>query len=332
MYSGGLEEQTTLNTPVTPRSRKFTRARCHKEGQIDVRSTNKIYYRRTFKFTMAWEQRGTTKVYYRSKRLNGRVIKKYYGTGRTAQLAYEEDLRKQEAIEQERAMRKEIQALDQQTNSVRDMTRTITNAHFLLGGYHQHHRGEWRKQRQQIITCTGDTFMLPQTQEQKKLLIEDIESLVQQAMRGDESTLPAIKQFLDNAPYLWQDVFSVTKKVEKAWITTIAQQNLFTQEALIREVSELKKLLQAEYSSTLESLVIESICTCFLAYKQAELTASQQLQHYGTALTQAQQNHLTACQKRYLLAVKELARIRQLLTPRNTTVLNIANQQQVNVT
>jgi hypothetical protein len=174
--------------------------------------------------------------------------------------------------------------------------------------------------------------MLLQTQEQKKLLIEDVESLVQQAMRGDESTLPAIKQFLDNAPQLWQDVFSVTKKVERAWITTIAQQNLFTQEALIREVAELKNMLQTEFSSRLESLVIESICTCFLAYKQAEGAAAQQLQHYGNALTQMQEQHLSACQKRYLLAIKELARIRQLLTPRNTTVLNIANQQQVNLT
>ena len=77
--------------------------------------------------------------------------------------------------------------------------------------------------------------------------------------------------------------------------------------------------------------VIETICTCFLAYKQAELAAAEQLKRYGNALTQAQEQHLSACEKRYLLAIKELARIRQLLTPRTTTVLNFANQQQVNV-
>ena len=91
---------------------------------------------------MAWEQRGLQKVYYRSRRINGRATKIYYGAGRTAQLAYEEDLRQQEARERERATRKEIQALDLQTDSLSDMTRTIANAHLLLAGYHQHHRGE----------------------------------------------------------------------------------------------------------------------------------------------------------------------------------------------
>jgi len=40
---------------------------------------------------------------------------------------------------------------------------------------------------------------------------------------------------------------------------------------------------------------------------------------------------VTATLKRYLSTIRELARIRQLLIPRTTTVLNIAQQQQVNV-
>jgi hypothetical protein len=68
-----------------------------------------------------------------------------------------------------------------------------------------------------------------------------------------------------------------------------------------------------------------------LAYKQAELSAAEQLRRYGIALTQAQENHLSACQKRYLSAIRELGRIRQLLAPRTTTVVNFAGQQQINV-
>ena len=72
--------------------------------------------------------------------------------------------------------------------------------------------------------------------------------------------------------------------------------------------------------------------TTWLAWKQAELSSAQQLQrNNGIGLTQAQQNHLTACQKRYLAAIRELARIRQLLKPRTTNIVNIADKQQVNI-
>src|SRR5262249_15147855 len=126
-------------------------------------------------------------------------------------------------------------------------------------------------------------------------------------------------------------VFGLVKRVENAWIRTIAGQDLLTRETLVRQVDDLKKTLQAECSSPLECLVVETISTTWLAWKQAELSAAQQIQRHGNPLTQAQENHLTACQKRYLLAVKELARIRQLLTPRTTTVVNIADKQQVNL-
>jgi hypothetical protein len=40
---------------------------------------------------------------------------------------------------------------------------------------------------------------------------------------------------------------------------------LLTRETLIRQVDDLKRTLQADFSSPLESLVVETITTCFLA-------------------------------------------------------------------
>jgi len=174
--------------------------------------------------------------------------------------------------------------------------------------------------------------MVPQIQGHEKLSLEDLNAIIDRAMTGDESTLPTIKQWLDKDPTIWLAVCGLAKRVESAWIQAIAKQDLITREALERQVIDLKRTLQAEYSSPLEHLIIDTITTTWLAWKQAQLSAAQQIQRYGNTLTQAQQNHLTACQKRYLLAVKELARIRQLLTPRTTTVVNIADKQQVNLT
>jgi len=162
--------------------------------------------------------------------------------------------------------------------------------------------------------------------------LDTLTSLLQRATTGDESSVLIIKQLLDQAPAaILHEVFSITKKVENAWIRTIARQDLLTRETLERQVGSLKTTLGAQSSSPLEHLIIETICTTWLAYKQAELAAAQQLQrNNGIGLTQVQQNHLTACQKRFLTALRELAKIRQLLKPR-TTVVNIADTQQVNI-
>jgi NADPH-dependent ferric siderophore reductase len=174
-------------------------------------------------------------------------------------------------------------------------------------------------------------MLITTTEGQETSSFDTLAVLVRQAMAGDNQSLPAIVSLLDQVPTIWEEAFSITKRVERAWIQTIAGQDLITREALKRQVAALKSTLEAESISPLELLVIETICTTWLAWKQAELSAAERLRSYGIALTQAQEHHITACQKRYLGAIRELARIRQLLAPRSTTVLNIANQQQVNV-
>jgi hypothetical protein len=105
--------------------------------------------------------------------------------------------------------------------------------------------------------------MVPQIRD--SLSIEEMEMLLQRAMEGDENGLPAIRSLLDKAPAYWQSAFGLVQRVEKAWIQTIAGQDLLTRETLIRQVDDLKRTLQADFSSPLESLVVETITTCFLA-------------------------------------------------------------------
>ena len=281
---------------------------------------------------MAWEHRGHQQFYYKSRRVNGRVIKKYYGTGPRAQEAYLTDKQRQELRDQERATRKLIEALDSQTDTLNCITRTLVKAHLLLAGYHQHHRGDWRKRSKQIITQQEGDSMITTLTVQEIPSIDDLEPLIQKAMTGDEASLIAIRTFFDQTPTIWQEAFNITKKVETAWIQTIAGKDLLTREGLERQVNSLKTTLIAQSSSSLEHLIIENICTTWLAWKQAELAAATQLQrNNGMGLTQIQQNHLTACQKRYLWAIRELAKMRQLLAPRTKNILNIAKNQQVNI-
>ena len=279
---------------------------------------------------MAWENRGSTQeYYYQSRRINGHVRKIYIGSGVGAQKAYVMDQQRQAQRAQEHVFWKKIEALNTQTETLRDTTRTLIKAHLLTHGFHQHKRGDWRK-RHTHITQEGDHMTITALAVQENLSIDTLTSLVHSAMTGDETTLPAIRSLLDQAPAIWRETFNISQRVEQAWIQTIAGHDLMTREALIRQVAALRVTLEVESYSPLECLIIETICTTWLAYKQAELSAAERLRS-GLALSGQQENHLTACLKRYLSAIRELARIRQLLAPRSTTVLNIAQQQQVNL-
>jgi hypothetical protein len=105
---------------------------------------------------MGWEKRGSAgRYYYRSQRVNGRVVKKYVGNGETAEIVAGIDaLRRAEReieCEIERAEHEEEQArLAEIEQIVDDLDQAVSSAFraALVGaGYHQHARGQWRKKR-----------------------------------------------------------------------------------------------------------------------------------------------------------------------------------------
>jgi hypothetical protein len=102
---------------------------------------------------MGWE-RG--RYYTRSRKVNGRVIREYVGSGDLAELAAEMD-----AIERQRkqiegaaihAEREELQALDGTLDEVNDAADLLARAALAAAGFHQHKRGEWRKRREQDVS------------------------------------------------------------------------------------------------------------------------------------------------------------------------------------
>jgi hypothetical protein len=98
---------------------------------------------------MGWERQG--RYYYRVRKVGGRVVRQYVGTGRVAELAAQLDAieREKRAAERaaERAKRAELQALDAPLNELNDLAELVAHAALLAAGFRQHHRGEWRKRR-----------------------------------------------------------------------------------------------------------------------------------------------------------------------------------------
>src|SRR5262245_36938658 len=99
---------------------------------------------------MGWD-RG--RYYTRSKKVNGRVVREYIGTGGVAELVARRDALKRERRQREalklRQEKAELDALATDLKALTDLTDLAARAALQAAGFHQHKRGEWRKRREQ---------------------------------------------------------------------------------------------------------------------------------------------------------------------------------------
>ena len=99
---------------------------------------------------MAWEQRGGRQCYYRAKRVNGRVVKTYMGTGAAGEAAAAEDQRAREQRCDNRRRRDEVQRelipAELLIAELVALAMELTQSTLLAAGLHEH-RGAWRRRR-----------------------------------------------------------------------------------------------------------------------------------------------------------------------------------------
>jgi hypothetical protein len=99
---------------------------------------------------LAWERRGSNLYYYQSKRIDGRVRKKYVGTGHVAQaLAHaDETIRKSRAAHSTRTRveLEEARTLASAGEELCEAADILAVAQLVAAGYHRH-KGEWRMRR-----------------------------------------------------------------------------------------------------------------------------------------------------------------------------------------
>jgi hypothetical protein len=102
--------------------------------------------------TMGWEtRRGSGHYYTRSRKVNGRIIREYVGSGLVAELAARQDAeaRAQRLAERERLQHEAARWASASTplKELGQLLDGLTAATLIAAGYHQHHRGAWRKRR-----------------------------------------------------------------------------------------------------------------------------------------------------------------------------------------
>ena len=95
---------------------------------------------------MGWEQRGSYQYYIRKEKRHGRTVRISYGRGQAAITAATADAQRRQAQETAQGARAHLATLDRHLDEVIRLIACLVQAHFLVAGYHQHHRSEWRKQ------------------------------------------------------------------------------------------------------------------------------------------------------------------------------------------
>ena len=99
-----------------------------------------------------WERRKRGGLYYtRSRKVGGRVVREYVGTGPLAECAAKLDAldrgRREEETKAWRQERESLGTLDRAAEELHEAAEVLARATLLAAGYHQHHRSDWRKKR-----------------------------------------------------------------------------------------------------------------------------------------------------------------------------------------
>ena len=152
----------------------------------------------------------------------------------------------------------------------------------------------------------------------------------ERAIKGDESVLPQVCEFLDKHPATVEDLGNLTRMVSRAMIESLLGDDLSFRESQERKLRELTEKIAGPCPSVLEQLLADQIVLCWQQVRDQELRWAQAREFTHTQ-GDYDQRRIDRAQKRYLSAIKTLAQVRRLQLP--AVQLNVAGQggKQVNI-
>src|SRR5215510_8167398 len=148
---------------------------------------------------------------------------------------------------------------------------------------------------------------------------ENFRTLIDQATKGEKSTVPVLRDLMTTTPGLATHIGDVFSHVEQKALGRISKQNLLQQEAYISSLNSLEQGLQTD-PHQVEYALIRQIRMDLLLLSQAE----ERLIDYPT---EANNTLVNSAHKRALASLKTLHMIQRVLPP---VQINIA-ENQINI-
>jgi hypothetical protein len=157
---------------------------------------------------------------------------------------------------------------------------------------------------------------------------KELEKIVERARKGDETTLPVLRQLFQNPQAVDRLGGDLARQAEYALIHAAAGKNVALREALYRKLELLRAEVAGPAPAPLERLLVGRVVACWLQLHHADILLAQQAGQMSLQQADYHQRTRDRAHKRYLSAIKTLALVRKLALP--VLQVNIA-RKQVNV-
>ena len=163
----------------------------------------------------------------------------------------------------------------------------------------------------------------------------DLVRQVQRATVGDDKAVRKLERISPKAyDRLLEAYGDLGRQAENALIEAVYLQtwgvhkegNQLAVEGLRRKVDEMREELVSYHSSPLERLLVDRLVCCWIAVCHAETVVADCPDHIASGDDRFAK-WLDRCQRRFLMAAKDLATVGKLLGPH--IQVNIAEKQQV---
>ena len=286
---------------------------------------------------MAWEYRhGKTRQYfYKSRKVNGKVVKDYYGCGLTAELFSALDAERKWQREQARIQRERLASIDRQVDEFCQFVDGIATGFLVSQGFYRHkgNRSHWRKRRgfqhiENLYTSQETNMTEPTNRIDMNNVCDQLSQLVQQGETGDANAIMALRPVVSDLA-IYEHAIDMGKEVKDNLTFYMANGDRAVQESLIAEM-EMRKdaFIQAVSPASLFEqymfdLLSEEMEICRIQTRHADVVDAR---HSPQEATQKRQDR---AHKRYQNAIKTTAQVYKALRGKPSVQVNLAQNQVV---
>lgn len=262
---------------------------------------------------MGWERRSNTvwKYYYRSVRVDGRVVKQYVGriadpvvglVSRQDQLDRADQATAVDEVRSEQSEYKQLQTLLRTlAGQVRQRLRI-----YLLSREGELQAGEWTPMTKTPAAAGRKSSASVEEEPTRELF----EHLTRQASRGDQEAAERLRRIIRTHPEIWNAVGDLSRHAEQSLIRLIAGKNLVLSECLHVKVDDLRRSLLGTSAEAAIGLLVDQVVINWLELQFVQMAALQPQQHGRDA--RFWEDRYERAHARYLASVRELQTVRHL--------------------